>query len=166
MQFPFEMVYDKLAKSLDGKDLTELPFGPYYLREKVVDGDVYVTGFSPLDFILNFFLVEGGQEKLYELTKKELADSDDDQCAVLAHEGHFKIAPDAAGAALEAMKDKGLSQDPNAQHAVVIIVFHKSGQRMGFCPIDANRVVSYGPMEKHEEQDIYHVKIGADQTCH
>ena len=157
--FNFEKVYEELARPLDNRPVPIKPFGPILLKVILEENEVFVIGSLPPAVILPFFLEDEGTERLTQLIEQMLSRREDNFCIVKTHECHIKTVQDQTEEEMEEMRDKRLTHDPSAQHCIVLVIYHKSGVRIGCLPIDENRVSHYAPLLP--ESGIINVKVDA-----
>lgn len=157
--FNFEKVYEELARPLDNREVPTNPFGPMLLKVLLEDDGIFIIGTLPPSAMLPFFMSNEGAEHLRQLIDQMLSKQGESFCIVQTHECHMKTVT-AAGEELEAMKDKRLNHDPDAQHGIVLIIHHKSGKRIGCLPIDEKRFSHYAPLLP-AEAELLNVNVGA-----
>lgn len=164
MAFPFEEVYDFFARPMDGKTLKSPVSDPVLMKLRFVNGKPVEASLAPPLFVLLYLAEDGGQEKLSKLINASIENEDDSFCTVLYHEGHVKLLKeDIPEAVRPALLEKGLSNDPSAQHVLFMRIFHRTGLYAGFLPVDKNRRVKYVP-GTGKELILYHIKMDAEQN--
>lgn len=167
--FPFQKVYDQYTKPLDGIQLeANPPFGPVLMTIKMVDGKPKILGLIPPIVTLAFFIKQNGKELLDEfINGKMKAEDNDDLCMVLMHEGFMKWPNgDMNEEQKQAMRQKGLMNDPQARYVILVCIYHRSGMRVGFLPLSNSKRISYAPMLDDDEPTLIHVSNGVDQNLH
>lgn len=165
MTFPFETLYDFFAKPMAGKILKSPVSDPILMQLQVRNGRPVVGAMAPTMMVLLYLVDPDGQKKLLELINTTIASADDSFCMILAHEGHIKLFQGSTTEELTPMLDKGLSNDPTAQHVLMVRIFHRTGVYSGFLPIDENRRVQY-KAGTGLSTEVLHIKVDADQNIH
>lgn len=165
MTFPFKDLYEYFAKPFDGRKLKVPCSDPVLMKLKTKNGRPVEGAVAPPHLILPYLVIPNGQALLQKLIDDSIEKEDDSFCMILAHEGHIKLLPQLDMNASESLLDKGLSNDPNAQHVLMVRIFHRTSVYSGFLPIDANRCVKYAPATGLETE-VLHVKVNADQNFH
>ncbi len=160
MKFSFEKIYADFAKPLDGMIL-QPPFGPYLMLIEKAMSPNPSSSMLPSGVVVLIMAAKGGNEALDAMIAKMLAEHDDEFCVVFAHEGHVKPMEDPTPEQEIELKKRGLRKDPNAFHAAMIRVYHRSGSAMGYCKMDAERRATYGPIQVDE--GFLSVNVDADQ---
>lgn len=156
----FEKVYDAMAKPLDNRHIPVNPFGPILVKILLEEDDVFIIGSLPRSVMLPYFTTDEGVAHLDHLIAEIIAKQGDDFYVLKAYECHTKLIKVESMEAGEALKDKRLNQDPAATHCIAMILYHKTGKRMGVMEIDTNRVAHYAPLLPDDTQSA-DIKVNA-----
>lgn len=165
MAFDFEAVYDFFAKPMDGRHLKDPASDPVLMKLKTKNGKVLLGAVAPPILVLQYLAMSDGQAKLKELISNSIVEEDENFCMLLAYEGRLKLFQGGKMSDYAPMLEKRLTNDPAAEHVLMIQIFHQSGSYTGFLPVDANRVVSYAPAYGLQTK-VLHVNPDADQNLH
>lgn len=140
--FPFDQVYESLARPLVDKKLEENPMRPLLLGV-LVDGERVV---SVRDFpAAHFFDSLATKEALGVVIRNLLPCIGANMCLALLAESWVKSTTPDGAARID--RSRSLEFDPAATEAVVITLYGPDGAtRVGALPIFPDRVVKYRPL--------------------
>jgi len=147
--FPFEAVYERLARELIGKGLPKGDLPPVILTV-VVEGE-HVVHVDPFP-IAQMMTSPAGSRAVGALLQRYVPDLPPNACAVLISEAYVRsVAADPNAVQGEIRKQAGiprdLKHDPQAREVVVIQLYRPGQQRTGSLPILPGRVLEYAPLE-------------------
>jgi len=146
--FPFEAVYDKLARFMIDKGLPQEDMPAALFVAKIIDGEPEFDLGPPISSLMNS---RSGKLVLNRLIGTIVTALPDDMCVVFLSEAYLrgiKIEDgqdyEQARAALPAM----LKDDPESQEVMMINIFRRGENRTGSLPIGPNRTLTYAPLNK------------------
>lgn len=144
--FPFEVVYDYFANGMvrDG------------LEDDIMPPTLWLVGLNDvgsvgtvrqLDDISSFFETRQTKALMGQFIREAVAEIGDSlTCLVLMSEAYMKLEK---GTKAEDVSQKGsLADDPEAKEIVMISVYRPEDMRIGGCPINEDRSVTYAPLQK------------------
>jgi hypothetical protein len=165
MTFPFEDLYQYFVRPLIGRPLKAPCCDPVLMKLKTKNGRPVTAALAPAIMVLSYLAKPNGNAELLQLIEKSIEEEDDSFCMILAHEGHLKLFIGGELSDYEPMIDKRLTNDPTADHVLMVRIFHRTGVYSGFLPIDKNRAVQYVPA-MGLRRVVMNVKPDGDKNLH
>jgi hypothetical protein len=125
--FKFEQVYETLARPLDNRPVPTDPFGPMLVKVLSEEDGIFVLGTLQPAAIQAYFASEEGTEHLAYLIEEMLGKQGKDFCIVKVYECYNDASE-------------------RTHKGIALCIHHKSGIRMGYLPIDSDRISHYAPL--------------------
>lgn len=140
MTFPFNVVYDHIAKPLCKTGLHKETLDPYMAIVEVQDNKVTNVKQLPSENINPFFMKGNSKQGLANFIRLALTGIGDHPfCIVLITEAFIKVMETKNRKDLPEYKQGQLAEDPESEEAVFINIYRPEGSACGFLKIKKDR---------------------------